>query len=253
MARSGPGAGRRTAAVGGILVAFRYLTVVPLPRSRTPGDLGRAAGWFPVVGLALGGCLALASLGLDRLVPPAVAGMLLVALWSVLTGGLHLDGLADTADGLGGGWSRERALAIMRDGRSGPYGVTAIVLVLGFKAATLASLPEGLVWRALLLAPGARSGRPAAPGAALPAGPAGGGGSRGRGRRALAGASWPAGSSRPSCPSRRSARGACCRSARPASLAWGWPHTSGAGSAGSPATRWGRSSRRPRPASSPWR
>ena len=137
----------------GALVAFRYLTVLPLPRSRVVGDLGRAAGWFPVVGLGLGVCLALASLAVDRVVPPGVGAMLLVALWVGLTGGLHLDGLADTCDGLGGGWSRERTLTIMRDARSGPYGVTAIVLLLGLKAAALASLPEGLAWRALVLAP----------------------------------------------------------------------------------------------------
>jgi adenosylcobinamide-GDP ribazoletransferase len=137
----------------GAVVALRYLTVLPLPRSRVAGDLGRAAGWFPVVGLGLGACLALASLAVDRVVPPGVGAMLLVALWTALTGGLHLDGLADTCDGLGGGWSSERALSIMRDARSGPYGVTAIVLVLGLKAAALASLPEGLAWRALVLAP----------------------------------------------------------------------------------------------------
>jgi adenosylcobinamide-GDP ribazoletransferase len=139
--------------LGGALVAFRYLTVLPLPRSRVPGDLGRAAGWFPLVGLGLGLCLALASLGVDRIVPPGVGAMLLIVLWAALTGGLHLDGLADTCDGLGGGWSRERALSIMRDARSGPYGVTAIVLVLGLKAAAVTSLPEGLAWRALVLAP----------------------------------------------------------------------------------------------------
>src|SRR5262249_17813095 len=133
------------------VVAFRYLTVLPLPRSRGPGDFGRAAGWFPVVGLALGGCLAIASLGLDRVLPPGVGALLLIALWVGLTGGLHLDGLADTCDGLGGGWSRERALSIMRDAWTGPYGVTAIVLVLGLKVATLASLPTGLAWRAILL------------------------------------------------------------------------------------------------------
>jgi adenosylcobinamide-GDP ribazoletransferase len=138
---------------GGALVAFRYLTTLPLPRSRAGGDLGRAAGWFPVVGLVVGGCLALASLAVDRVFPPGVGGMLLVALWAALTGGLHLDGLADACDGLGGAWSRDRALAIMRDARSGPYGVAAIVLVLGLKAAALASLPEGLAWRALVLAP----------------------------------------------------------------------------------------------------
>jgi len=139
--------------LGGAVVALRYLTVLPLPRSRVAGDLGRAAGWFPVVGLGLGTCLALASLAVDRVVPPGVGAMLLVALWAALTGGLHLDGLADTCDGLGGGWSRERALSIMRDARSGPYGVIAIVLLLGLKAAALASLPEGLAWRALVLAP----------------------------------------------------------------------------------------------------
>src|SRR5262245_13295638 len=147
--------------LGGALVAFRYLTTFPLPRSRAPGDLGRAAGWFPVVGLAIGGCLALASLAVDRVTPPGVSGMLLVALWAALTGGLHLDGLADTADGLGGAWSRDRALAIMRDARSGPYGVTAIVLILGLKAATVASLPEGLAWKTLVLAPVV--GRPGPP------------------------------------------------------------------------------------------
>jgi len=139
--------------LGGALAAFRYLTILPLPPGRVAGDLGRAAGWFPVVGLVLGGCLALASLAVDRVVPPEVAAMLLVALWAALTGGLHLDGLADTCDGLGGGWSRERALSIMRDARSGPYGVTGIVLVLGLKAAALASLPDGLVWRTLVVAP----------------------------------------------------------------------------------------------------
>jgi adenosylcobinamide-GDP ribazoletransferase len=139
--------------LGGVVVAFRYLTVLPLPKSRTAGDLGRAAGWFPAVGLGLGGALALASLALDRVVPPGVGALLLVALWAALTGALHLDGLADTCDGLGGGWSRERTLSLMRDARSGPYGVTAIVLLLGLKAAALASLPEGLTWRALVLAP----------------------------------------------------------------------------------------------------
>ena len=174
-------------AFGGALVAFRYLTVLPLPQSRVAGDIGRAAGWFPVVGLALGASLALASLAVDRVVPPGVGAMLLVALWAGLTGGLHLDGLADTCDGLGGGWSRERALSIMRDARSGPYGVTAIVLVLGLKAAALASLPEGLAWRALVLAPVlgragplllVARGRPARP--------------EGAGHALAAGSRWPA-------------------------------------------------------------
>jgi adenosylcobinamide-GDP ribazoletransferase len=138
--------------LGDPLVALRYLTAVPLPAAPQAGDLGRAAAWFPVVGLLVGGVLALLSGAADRVAPPAVAAALVLIAWVVITGGLHLDGLADACDGLGGGWTRERALLIMRDPRSGPYGVTGVVLVLGLKAATLASLPDGLVWRALLAA-----------------------------------------------------------------------------------------------------
>ena len=171
----------------GALVAFRYMTVLPLPRSRVADDLGRAAGWFPAVGLGLGVCLALASLALDRVMPPGVGATLLVALWAVLTGGLHLDGLADTCDGLGGAWSRERALSIMRDARSGPYGVTAIVLVLGLKTAALASLPDGLAWRALVLAPVlGRTGPLLVVRLCPPARP------EGAGHALAAGARWPA-------------------------------------------------------------
>lgn len=136
-----------------LLVACRYLTVLPVPGGSVPGDLGRAAGWFPVVGLLLGLALAGTAIALDFLLPPLVVAVLLVALWAGLTGGLHLDGLADAVDGLGGGWSREEALAIMRDARIGAYGVTAIVLVLALKTAALASLPPGMRWRALLVAP----------------------------------------------------------------------------------------------------
>lgn len=136
-----------------LLVACRYLTVLPLPPDPAPGDLGRAAGWFPVVGLVLGALLAALTLVLDLVVPPFLGAVLVVMAWAGLTGGLHLDGLADALDGLGGGWSREEALLIMRDARIGAYGVTGIVLVLALKVAALASLVPELRWRAVLLAP----------------------------------------------------------------------------------------------------
>jgi adenosylcobinamide-GDP ribazoletransferase len=138
---------------GDPFVALRYLTILPVPRGRGTGDLGRAAAWFPVVGLLLGAVLVLGSALTARVFPPAVAAALLVGLWAVLTGGLHLDGLGDTCDGLGGAWTPEAALEVMRDSRSGPYGVTGIVLVLGLKAAALASLAGAARWRALLAAP----------------------------------------------------------------------------------------------------
>jgi adenosylcobinamide-GDP ribazoletransferase len=147
-----PEASRPAGRAAGILVAVQYLTVLPVPRRGTPGDLGRAAPWFPVVGLVLGALLALAAAGADLVLAPAVAGALLVALWVALTGALHLDGLADACDGLGGAFGRDRALAIMRDPRTGPYGVAGVVLVLLVKAAVLASLSERALWRALLVA-----------------------------------------------------------------------------------------------------
>jgi adenosylcobinamide-GDP ribazoletransferase len=137
----------------GLLVAGRFLTCLPLPAGPEAGDLGRAAAWFPVVGAVLGVLLAGGHLAGRWLVPPLLAAVLVVALWALLTGGLHLDGLADTADGLGGGWTRDETLAIMRDARTGAYGVVAVVLVLALKIGALAGLAAALGWRAVLLAP----------------------------------------------------------------------------------------------------
>jgi adenosylcobinamide-GDP ribazoletransferase len=142
-------AGGGNLGVRDLLVACRYLTVLPLPSSRAAGDLGRAAGWFPLVGAILGGILAVWDVALDRLVPPLLGSVAVIGLWAFLTGGLHLDGLADAADGLGGGFGRDEALAIMRDARIGAYGVTAIALVLGLKTAALAGLRPDLGWRAV--------------------------------------------------------------------------------------------------------
>jgi adenosylcobinamide-GDP ribazoletransferase len=137
----------------GLLVACRYLTVLPLPRAAEVGDLGRAAGWLPVVGLLVALVLVAGWWLAHQALPPLVAAVLVVALWAALTGGLHLDGLADTLDGLGGGWSRAESLAIMRDARTGAYGVTGVALVLALKIAALASLPSPLAWRSLLVSP----------------------------------------------------------------------------------------------------
>jgi adenosylcobinamide-GDP ribazoletransferase len=144
--------GGRAGDAWGLRTALGYLTVIPVAGSG-PASLGRAAPWLPAVGLALGGVLAGGVITGDRLFPPAVAAGLVVALWAALTGGLHLDGLADALDGLGGGWTRERALALMRDGGIGAYGAAGLVLVLGLKIITLTSLPDPLAWKGVLLAP----------------------------------------------------------------------------------------------------
>ncbi len=132
--------------------AIGFLTTLPVPSHALPPDALRRAGvWFPAVGLLIGALLAGVAWGLGRLFPPAVMAVLVVALWAALTGGLHLDGLADCGDGLLPPVRRERRLEIMRDPRVGAFGVTVLVLVLLLKVAALASL--AVTWPALLLAP----------------------------------------------------------------------------------------------------
>jgi adenosylcobinamide-GDP ribazoletransferase len=116
--------------------AAAFLTRLPL---RGGPLTGRAAPWFPVVGAALGAVVGGAAIGLAELMTPLLAGTLAVALELALTGALHVDGLADSADGLGGR-DREHALAIMRDHALGAYGACALVLDLLAKAIALSVL-----------------------------------------------------------------------------------------------------------------
>src|SRR5712692_4570066 len=126
----------------GLLLALGFLTIVPLRIGATqPGDLGRAAGWFPVVGLLLGVVLSAAQWLLQQLYPPALAGGLVVALWALLTGGLHLDGLADCGDGLLVAATPERRLEMMRDPRLGAFGGLVLILFLILKVTAAAALP----------------------------------------------------------------------------------------------------------------
>ena len=135
-----------------LLAALRFLTVVPLPpRQPTPQELAAAPGFFPAVGLIIGlGLTELDALLLLWLPTPVVSALLLVALLA-LTGGLHLDGLADTCDGYFYAASPERRLEIMRDSRVGGYGVAGVATVLLVQYAALASLPPGIRAVALVL------------------------------------------------------------------------------------------------------
>jgi adenosylcobinamide-GDP ribazoletransferase len=121
-------------------LAFGFLTILPVQAAGLqPGDLGRSAMWFPLVGLAIGALLAAASAVLGRLFQPLLAAALTVALWAALTGGLHLDGLADCFDGLFAWAAPERRLEIMRDPRLGAFGAIGLTLFLILKVLALAS------------------------------------------------------------------------------------------------------------------
>jgi adenosylcobinamide-GDP ribazoletransferase len=141
--------------MGSLILALRFLTVIPVPgrESTGPSALGRAAWWFPVVGLMLGSALAVAALAADALFPPLVAAALLVTGWKAATGGIHLDGLADSLDGLAGR-DAARRLAIMRDSRIGVFGAAGLVLLCLLAVTALASLSTSVRLRVLVLAPG---------------------------------------------------------------------------------------------------
>lgn len=135
--------------------AVAFLTRLPVPAPAEP-SLDRAAVFFPLVGLLVGGLAAgVRALG-DQVLPPAPSTLLAIAAALLVTGALHEDGLADTADGFGGGATREQKLDIMRDSRIGAYGVCALALSILLRASALASLADTtLVVPALIAAHGA--------------------------------------------------------------------------------------------------
>ena len=147
--------------------ALLFLTRVPLKAARPEGDsppLGRAVRAFPIVGALIGlfaGIVYAIAAGIG--LPDIVAAVLAVGAGALITGALHEDGLADMADGFGGGKTRERKLAIMRDSRIGAYGVIVLVVVLAAKVGALADLEEtGLVIAAMVAAAGvSRAAMPA--------------------------------------------------------------------------------------------
>lgn len=141
----------------GLLVALGFLTRIPVPpRVFDDARAQRTSlAWYPMVGVIVGALVTVLFLVLPREHALLSAALTLLA-WVALTGGLHLDGLADSADAWVGGFGdRARTLEIMKDPRSGPAGVTAIVLLLLLKFAALASLSvenAWLLWLSPLLA-----------------------------------------------------------------------------------------------------
>ena len=141
------------------LLALQFFTRIPVTGrlaewvGYSPAMLNASAAYFPAVGWVVGAVAAAVMALALGVLPAGPLGALVAALLATvatvwLTGGFHEDGLADTADGLGGGLTRERALAIMKDSRIGSYGTLAVVLALGLKVALLALIAQRGAWAA---------------------------------------------------------------------------------------------------------
>lgn len=125
------------------IIALQFLTIIRISRNIqvNPKELGRSMGYFPMVGLILGFILVFFNMLFLRFLPASVADGLLIIVLVICTGALHLDGLADTIDGLAGGNSKEEILEIMRDSNTGAIGVVSLIMVLLLKYAALVNIP----------------------------------------------------------------------------------------------------------------
>ena len=212
-----------------LAAAVTFLTRLRL-RSPVRGaaDLAPAVPWFPVVGGLIGLAVGAVHVGAAALMPPLMAAAIAVMAGLLLTGALHEDGLADTADGIGGGWSAEERLEIMRDPRHGTYGVLALIASVGVRTVALSFLGG---WGAVAGLMAAHALSRSATGVLLAAVPP----ATEEGLGAAYGRLWRWDSS-------RSLQRAWPRWARPRSGSWPF-----ARSAGSPEMFWGPLSRCPKP------
>jgi len=164
--------------IADLRIAASFVTILPVASSKPAGDgaIARAAWALPVAGLAVGLTGALVYAISSRFgLTPNLAALLALAATTLLTGALHEDGLADTADGLGGGRTRERKLEIMRDSRIGTYGVCALILSFGLRWSALAAIANPWAVALALCAAhtAARAGLPAFMSQVAPARPDG--------------------------------------------------------------------------------
>ncbi len=138
-----------------LILAFQFLTVFPIKKDMEPApeDLSGSMAWFPVVGAAQGLILVAADYVLSGLLPSGIVAGALVLVLVLTNGGLHLDGFADTVDGLAGGKTKEERLAIMRDSSSGAIGVAFLIMLILLKYLAIDSLPQDAKRQALFVFP----------------------------------------------------------------------------------------------------
>ena len=137
------------------ILMLQFMTTIPIPArlNVTQEDFGKGLVFAPVIGLTIGGMLAVSWYLLIQVFSPAITAVMTVIVYILLTGGLHLDGLADTADGIFSNRPRERILDIMRDSRIGTNGVLALVAVLLLDIMLISGINGEQTIKSLLLMP----------------------------------------------------------------------------------------------------
>jgi adenosylcobinamide-GDP ribazoletransferase len=140
--------------LGELRQALLFLTILPLTAPEgSAQQLGRSMAYFPLIGLGLGLLLAGADYLLLIFFPPTVVALLVLLLLIYATGALHLDGVAETADGMYGIRDRATRLRIMKDSRVGAMGVVALLCLLLLKVVTLTAIPPEVRWQVLIALP----------------------------------------------------------------------------------------------------
>jgi len=134
------------------LIALQFLTILPIRiKSKILAeDFGKSLLFFPAVGVLIGVMLTLA-LFLLKFLPTLVIGAFILVLSIIITGGIHLDGFADTCDGFYGNRPKERTLEIMRDSKVGVMGVIGIVSLLLLKFSLIVNISQGVLWKILIV------------------------------------------------------------------------------------------------------
>lgn len=134
-------------------LALSFLTRIPMGSFRHPGTLADAVWAFPLVGVIVGAIGGVVYYGAIEVgLWPMIAALLAVAAMTIATGALHEDGLADVADGFGGGATQSRKLEIMRDSRIGSYGVLALIFSVGLRATAIAAIGSAELAVAVIIA-----------------------------------------------------------------------------------------------------
>jgi adenosylcobinamide-GDP ribazoletransferase len=137
-----------------LMAAIQFLTRIPVPAFTVTGeeDVSKGVAFFPAVGLIVGGGGCLLYYAMKPLLPASTCVILVLIYSALITNAFHEDGLADSIDGFGGGWTREQTLTIMRDSRIGTFGALGLIFLVLLKYNLLAMLEWPRFWRWFLFA-----------------------------------------------------------------------------------------------------